>query len=329
MTFISIIVPTYNEAGFVGAAVQSLLPIPEDFDYEILVVDGGSSDGTVAIVEALARDNPRIRLVFNPRRLQSAAVNLGVEVANPDAGIIVRADSHATYPPGFVERCVRTLQEKQVPSVVVTMDTVGVTCFQRGVAAAQNSLIGNGGSAHRRQGASRFVDHGHHAVFDRAFFQSLGGYDEAVKANEDVDYDNRVIKAGGQIWLETSVPVTYFPRDSVKSLARQYYNYGRGRALTYRRYGYALKARQLMPVAILGANLVGLLGGLLVHPIAFLIPLAYLALCLGIGVMEAVRRQDRCLVSLGVAAMVMHLAWAAGFIREFPQAGKTLTPVES
>ena len=110
------------------------------------MLDGGSTDQTKAVVEQMAARNPRIRLESNPARYQSAAVNRGAIIARPESEIIVRADSHAEYPPGFVAGLVRELKERDAASVVVPMRTRGTGFLQRGIAAAQNSRLGNGGS---------------------------------------------------------------------------------------------------------------------------------------------------------------------------------------
>lgn len=318
--FISIVIPCLNEADFIVSAIDSVTPRSTDasplpFDYEILVVDGGSTDGTIDLVEAKAKDDPRIRLLHNPRRLQSAAMNLAAEQANPLASILLRADSHATYPAGFAAACIKALRANKAQSVVVTMNTAGIGCFQQSVAAAQNSLLGNGGSAHRRPGQSKFVDHGHHAAFDRAFYRRVGGYDESLRANEDVDLDMRIQQAGGRIWLETSIPMTYFPRDTVMGLARQYFHYGFGRAFTYRSHRYRLKARHMAPLAVTVGTVGGIVLALTVDPIFALAPWSYFILCLGWSGIAAARRRQPCLLGMGLAAAIMHHAWAFGFLR--------------
>jgi len=312
-SFVTIVIPCLNEVAFVAAAIDSVTPRTHDgaklpFDYEILVVDGGSTDGTIALIEAKAKADPRLRLLNNPRKLQSAAVNLAAEQAHPATTVLLRADSHATYPPGFVATLVQQLRANAAQSVVVTMETVGVSCFQQAVAAAQNSLLGNGGSAHRRRGQSKYVDHGHHAAFDRAFYRSIGGYDETLRANEDVDLDMRIQQAG-------SVPMTYFPRDTVAGLARQYFHYGHGRAHTYRQYRYRLKARQLAPVVVTLGTIGGSLLALALHPIFALAPFGYALLCVCWGIVAALRTGNPCLAGMGIAAAIMHHAWAAGFLR--------------
>src|SRR5262245_48947790 len=185
--------PALNEAGYVSRAIASVLPRSDEIGCEVLIVDGGSEDGTCGIVQRIAASDPRIRLLRNAQRIQAAGVNLGARHADPRARFLVRADCHAEYPQGFVERCVQTLVSTQVAAVVVPMRTVGSSCLQKAIAAAQNSKLGNGGAAHRLPGRSGFVDHGHHAAFDLRTFLELGGYDETFTHNEDAELDRRMV----------------------------------------------------------------------------------------------------------------------------------------
>src|SRR6266481_12797 len=97
--FVTIIMPTLNEERYIERALRTVMPKSQNFDFEILVLDGGSTDRTMEIVVALG--DPRIRLHKNPGKLQSAAINLGAQLADPRSDVLIRADSHAAYPPGF------------------------------------------------------------------------------------------------------------------------------------------------------------------------------------------------------------------------------------
>jgi succinoglycan biosynthesis protein ExoA len=311
----AVVMPALNEESYIVAALESLSQGSGRSAQEILVLDGGSTDGTAAVVEAYGRRDPRVRLVANEKRLQAAAVNRAAEIADPAVTVLIRADCHAVYPPDFVEGCLASLEESGAQSVVVPMETRGIACFQRAVAAAQNSLLGNGGSAHRRKGASRFVDHGHHAAFRRDFFREVGGYDETFSHNEDAELDLRIGQAGGRTWLNADLSIVYYPRSSVGALFRQYVNHGRGRARTYLKHRPRLKARQMAPLVIVFATL----GGLVLSPLSGLflaLPLGYAGLCLGWGLVAALRERDACLLGMGIAAMAMHFGWAFGFLRQ-------------
>src|ERR1700709_731756 len=94
---VTIIVPTLNEEKYIREAISSLISPGESVDYELIVLDGGSTDHTPLIVKEMVKLNPKIRLETNPARYQSAAVNRGAKIAKPGSNIIIRADSHAEY----------------------------------------------------------------------------------------------------------------------------------------------------------------------------------------------------------------------------------------
>ncbi len=308
-----IAVPVLDEERHIARCLRSLLNQAIEEKPQILVLDGGSTDRTAEIVSALALDDPRITLVQNPKRLQSAAVNLAARIGTPEATVLVRADAHAAYPPNFLRDCVVALRETGASSVVVPMRAAGRGCLQRTIAAAQNSRFGNGGSAHRVQATSGFVEHGHHAAFDRAFFLRIGGYDESFSHNEDAEFDIRAIRAGGSIWMCAEAAMTYFPRDTLRALAKQYFGHGRGRARTLLRHRMRPKARQMAPLFALAAAAVPLL--LLPLHWEFGLPaLAYGAFCLGWALRGAIIGRDACLLCMAVVAVTMHLCWAAGFV---------------
>ena len=197
-SLVTIIVPALDEERYIRRAIESLQPQDDSVDYEIIVLDGGSTDRTRQIVRELAVADRRIRLVANNARLQSAAVNKGARLAKAGSKIIIRADSHSIYPPDFVARLVRELQERRVTSIVVPLHAAGTSPFQRAVAAAQNCRLGHGGAPHRAKVPSHYVDHGHHAAFDRAAFLSVGGYDETFSHNEDAELDVPAPQGGGE-----------------------------------------------------------------------------------------------------------------------------------
>jgi glycosyltransferase involved in cell wall biosynthesis len=129
--------PALNEERYIAAAIATLIPEQPSFEYELLVLDGGSTDATLRIVQLLATGNPRIRLVHNDKRVQSAAMNKAARMADPRSSTLLRADCHAHYPQGFIETCLREFEAHDCVSVVVPMKTVGSTCMQKAIASAQ------------------------------------------------------------------------------------------------------------------------------------------------------------------------------------------------
>ena len=324
---VAVIIPTLNEEAFIGAVLDTFARQMQNEVCEILVVDGGSTDRTREIVDQRGKSDARIRLIDNEARLQSAAVNVGAGLAHPDVSLLIRADAHAEYPSDFVARLVDAHDLTGAQSVVNRLHSVGSGCFQRAVAAVSNSRVGTGGAAHRSGGHGGFIDHGHHALFDREWFRRVGGYDETFVANEDAEFDTRLRAAGGRIWFASESVIRYFPRSTPIALTRQYFRYGRGRAQTWRRHGEVLRARQVIPAAlvVLFGTAIGLAP---FWPWALIAPAAYLAGVSVSAVVLATQSADPCVLGAALALPLMHLAWGAGFIREVvaPRGSRAVRP---
>ncbi|RAK50700.1 glycosyltransferase family 2 protein [Phenylobacterium deserti] len=306
-----VVIPALNEAPIIEKVIARILDDDHLVDPLVLVADGGSTDGTREIVRDIAIHDRRVRLVDNPGRLQSAGMNQAVRALAGDRPWVVRVDAHADYPRNYVSTLVSEALRTGAASVVVSMDTVGEDWFQRAVAAAQNSVLGTGGSAHRLASEGQWVDHGHHALFRRESYEAIGGYDESFSHNEDAELDLRLAKQGGRIWLTDKLRIGYHPRNTPGALARQYFNYGKGRARTVLKHHTALKIRQAVPLAIAPA-----VASLLLAPFfwAFAIPaLLWACAAIGFGLVLGVRQRDSAAAFAGPAAMIMHLAWSAGF----------------
>lgn len=309
----AVVIPTLNEIDHIEGLLGQLLAEPDTVVGEILVADGGSTDGTREAVAGVAALHPRVRLIDNVDRIQAAGMNRGVSAAGRDFTTIVRIDAHAQYPKDYVRRLLDVLRRTGADSVVVRLHTVGHSCFQRAVAAAQNSKVGTGGSAHRMGAVSGFVDHGHHAAFRRHSFEAAGGYDTDFVANEDAELDARIRSGGGRIWLDVGIPITYFPRDTIGGLAKQYFRYGQGRAQTYLKHGERLKLRQMMPPAALVAVSLGLLLAPFVAQ-ALLLPIGYFAALFAATLGLTVEAGSACVLLAAPALATMHFAWGAGFL---------------
>ena len=308
------VVPCLNERTHIARLLSDLVADTGELDLMIAVADGGSSDGTQAIVESIALAEPRIRLIHNAKRIQSAGVNLAVRQLGEGRRWLARIDAHAAYPKNFISTLIREARRTGASSVVVAMKSEGNNCFQRAAAAAQNSILGTGGAAHRRGGDEGFVDHGHHALFNLKQFEDTGGYDETLSHNEDAEFDIRLSRAGGRIWLTRAAEVTYFPRSDPAALYRQYVNYGRGRARTLLHHRERPKLRQFLPACVLPTVLAAAVTPWI--PLALGPAALWSASCLVSGVVLGLQQRRHCAFASGIAAMIIHLGWSVGFWRE-------------
>ncbi|HYP90326.1 MAG TPA: glycosyltransferase family 2 protein [Polyangiaceae bacterium] len=311
-TSVLVVIPTLNESAHIEQVLATLLEDRAVLDLSIVVVDGGSTDGTQSLVDAVSRRHREVRLMHNPRRIQSSGINLAVRRYGRDAEVLIRCDAHAIYPEGYCRKLVDTLERTGADSVVVPMDSLGKAPFQRAVAWVSNSPVGTGGSAHRAGRQSGFVDHGHHAAFRMSMFRACGGYDDSFTHNEDAELDCRQRALGARIYLDSEIRLGYHPRDELRSLFMQYFKYGAGRSRTVRRHPTSLRLRQLAVPGHLVLSVISLLT-LPLSPWLLIWPAIYLSVLGAFAVLLCARHRDLCALWSSVAALVMHTAWALGF----------------
>lgn len=308
-----IVIPTLNEEAHIESVIATVQMDRGCSGALIVVSDGGSSDQTTAIVERIGMSDPRVRVLKTVERLSTgASVNRAVKCFGHGRTWLVRIDAHAGYPRDYASRLVSKAIEMGASSVVTPMFTRGHTCFQRAVATAQNSFLGTGGSAHRLLNRGGWVEHGHHALIHLDWFRKLGGYQSDL--GEDPEFDQRLIKRGGKIWLADELVITYFPRTNTLSLFRQYIKHGRARAHVFMKHGGRKRIRHFIlpsiaPILILG----------------FVVPLywplavpasAWLSTCLAYGLVLGIKERDICALASGYAAIVMQVAWSLGHWRQ-------------
>jgi glycosyltransferase involved in cell wall biosynthesis len=296
-----------NERGFIRDCLDTLVAQDYPTVVEILVIDGGSADGTRDIVAGFGEP---VRVVDNPRITAAAALNIGLENAKGD--IIVRADAHTTYAPDYVRRCVEVLQETGAANVGGRMRPVATTSFGRAVAAVTSSPFGVGpGRFHYSEEVSD-VDTVYLGCFRRSTLEGLGGYDEdrLQWGAEDHELNFRLRQAGGRIVLDPSIRSWYFVRETPRRLARQYFNYGIGKASTLAKHGGLPTWRPLAPAALVATSAVlGVVGR---GRLRVAVPVLHTFACVGVA-LKLSKDPDVDPRRALVAIQTCHWAYGAGF----------------
>ncbi len=252
---VSVVLPTLDEREHITDCLESLLRQDCGDVVEILVVDGGSTDGTRELASVRGA---KVRVLDNPHVSAAAAMNVGITAARGD--VICRADAHTLYETDYVSRCVAVLHETGAANVGGRMRPIGTTSFGRAVAAVTSSRFGVGPGRFHYADERCEVDTVYLGCWLRSTLQEAGGYDEHALqwAAEDQELNLRLRESGGAVVLDPAIRSWYFPRSTARGLGRQYRNYGLAKASTLRKHGRFPSWRPVAPALLVAATVVGL-----------------------------------------------------------------------
>jgi succinoglycan biosynthesis protein ExoA len=308
---VTLAIPCLNEAAHIRSCLETVLA--QDYGaglLEIIVADGGSTDGTPAILRSVASAHPEVRVIANPGRIQAAGMNEILRVARGD--VIVRMDVHCSYSSNYVSECVGVLERTGADCVGGAQRARPTTPFQEALCAALTSWLAVGGARYRSDMAEGFVDTVFLGAYRRRVFETVGLYDPAAATNEDAELNQRLLAAGGRIYLSRSIEVHYYPRESFRALANQYFRYGQGRARTLLKHKRLWTLRPALPFLAL-LCFMALLAVRTLRPIALWGAATYVAAC-GIEALRASGAASfRQWATILLVFPTLHLAHAAGF----------------
>jgi succinoglycan biosynthesis protein ExoA len=318
---VSVIVPCYNEQ----STIRLLLDALHQQTYpraqmEVIISDGMSQDRTREAVAAFQKDFPdlEVRLVDNLLRNIPSGVNRGIEASRGE--LIVRFDGHAQPYPDYVENCVKAHGEGRGANVggVWEIRPGADTWIAKSIAVAAAHPLGVGDALYRHTKRAAEVDTVPFGSFRRALIEQVGFFDESLLTNEDYEFNVRVRKSGGKIWLDPSIRSIYFARATLLELIRQYWRYGFWKWRMLRRHPDTLRWRQALPPLFV-FSLIALVVFSVFSSFARILLvgeiLSYLSIMILAGI-DASLRQHKAYLILGLplAIPAMHLAWGSGFL---------------
>ena len=317
---VSVVLPVLNEESHLANAVNSILSQDYAGTLEIILALGPSKDKTDEIAQRLASSDPRITLVDNPSGRTAAGLNAAINKSkNP---VIVRVDAHAELQKNYISLAIDVMKSSGAVNVGGIMGAEGKSRFEKSVAAAMRSPLGVGASRFHTGGKAGFVDTVYLGVFIRSAVIAIGGFDERFIRAQDWELNYRLRQAGGKIFFDPRLHVTYRPRSSVKALAKQYFEYGRWRRVVSRRHQGTINYRYLAPPFALIGTALSVILGLVIHQI-LIIPatiygvfLIFASLITGKGFVEK--------LLLPIVLFTMQMSWGLGFLTS----PKTLAPSE-
>ena len=321
LSTVTVIIPMRNEEKYIVRCLQSIV----DQDYprdlmEVLVVDGMSEDSSREIVAGLARRYPFVKLLNNNRQVTASGMNVGINESKGQ--IIIRVDAHCSIKLDYIHCCVNTLQQTAAENVGGLMRPVGTTFLEKAIALAMSCPFGVGGGKFHYCEKEMFVDTVYLGAYRREVFDKIGLYDEEAHYGEDDELNYRLIKSGGKIFLSPKIMSEYYPRSSLISLWRQYYNYGWGKVRTIKKHGSLVSWRHLVPAAFL-CFLIGSLILFTVNPVFWLLSVgmlgSYVFLATLFSVRICVKQGWEYFPVLPIVFATLHFSYGIGFLKGITQ----------
>lgn len=317
LPFVSVVMPVRNEGTFLERSLGSVLG--QDYpaqQMEVLVADGMSADGTRNMIRLFASRDARVRLVDNPGGIVATGLNAALSVAKGE--IVVRVDGHCEIAPDYISRCVAHLLSGHAEGVGGSVETVGQTPAARAIALAMSSRFGVGGSLFRTvRGRTLLVDTVAFPAYRRDLLERAGPFDEELVRNQDDEYNYRLRKMGARILLASDVRSRYYSRGSLRSLARQYFEYGYWKVRVMQKHPRQMRPRQFAPpffVAALSVSLSAAPFSAAARVLFLLFAAAYAAANLGASLALARKGGWRLLHYLPPAFAALHFSYGAGFL---------------
>ena len=322
---VSVVMAVRNEAAHLEATLRAVFDQDYEGGLEVVVADGRSTDGTLAILRRCASEDSRLKVIDNPDMGVATGLNRAIGAACGQ--VLVRCDGHAELAPDYVRLAVGLLEETGAANVGGRQDAVGTSALERAIAIAMNSPAAAGAARFRHSSAAGPADTVYLGVFDSQALEEVGGFDPTLVRNQDYELNHRLRQAGRLVWFDPRLAVAYHPRSSLRALWRQYLDYGRWKRVMLLRNPGALRLRQLAPPALVTGLVASAIGAVVGVPFWWTPPAAYGMLVAANTLSEAIRRRDRAAWLLTSVMPAMHLAWGIGFL--FVPAGRRgAIPVE-
>ena len=227
----SIIIPTLDEENFITKCIESLFSKNQSiFSCEIIIIDGKSKDGTLEKIKILQKKYPNIFIYINEKQITPCALNIGIKASQ--GKYIIRLDAHAEYCDGYIDKTINFLEnsDKNIMNVggIIKTHSSKKNLISDTIALVLSSKFGVGNSFFRTSNSEKriFVETVPFGGFKKEIFEIVGLFNEDEPRNEDLELNDRIIKAGYKIVLIPELESIYYSRSTFKSFFYQAFDNG-------------------------------------------------------------------------------------------------------
>ena len=247
-TFVSVVIPAYNEAKVIAASVRRVLA-STGVNLEIIVVDDGSKDGTSDVMTAAFADEPRVRLITQANAGKAAAVNNGIAAAKGE--IIIALDADTQFEAETIARLVRWFVRPEIGAVAGNAKVGNRFNFVTRWQAVEYVTSQNLERSALAMFGAMMVVPGAVGAWRRKALEDVGGYPENTLA-EDQDLTIAIQRKGWQVAYDQEAVAWTEAPESFGSLMKQRFRWAFGTLQCLWKHQTIIKTRQPKGLALIG-----------------------------------------------------------------------------
>lgn len=306
---VTVICPVYNESKFIVNVLNFCIEA-QPIEKEVFFIDGNSTDDTCAIITKYAQQYSNIKLLDNPKRYVPFALNKAIKLATGD--VIVRLDAHTLYASDYFEKVLEVFEKTNADIVGGPMRIADGSNIQDAVGYATSTSFGIGNSSFHFEDFEGFTDSVYLGAWKRSIFETTGLFDESLMRNQDDEFHYRAKSQGFKIYQSPDIKLYYYPRNSFKTLFKQYYQYGLYKPLVLRKIKSAISLRHIIPMGFVLYLFSLIIFAALGWYIMF-IPLALYVIA-NLYCSAASKKNIAQIGRIALSYTILHLSYGLGFI---------------
>lgn len=317
--FVSALIVTRNEQTFVEQALMSLInqTYPKDC-YEIIIIDGESTDDTLKIVKRLVQkyktDTFDIRVINNPKHILAAGWNLGIK--NAKGEYVVRIDAHGEAADDFIEKNVKTIHSvSDAVCVGGRLITKSLDGDNDTISKVLSSSFGVGNSSFRVSERSCYADTAVYGLYKREIFDKVGFFNEQYVRNQDIELHSRMRAAGGKFYFNPEINCVYYSRNTTKGMVKQAFGNGKWNMVLLKYHNSALRLRHLVPFVFIIYLIFSMILGFFIR-FFWIQEIAVLILHLLLGTVAASKKTNRIteILKMPFLFLLLHISYGLGYL---------------
>ena len=265
LSYASVIVPCYNEEKNIGRCLDSIVANDHPKDkLEVMVVDGMSTDNTRDILKRYTDKYGYIRIIDNYARFTAQAFNLGIK--NAQGEVIIIMGAHSEYSKDYISKSIYYLNKYNADDVggIAKIVPRKNTIIGHSIAIVMSHPFGVGNAYYRISfddskllKKPKFVDTVFGGAYRSDVFERIGLFNENLIRSQDMEFNRRLLRAGGKILLVPDIITTYYARSDLKSFCKHNLSDGQWSILPFKYSSSPVAFRHLLPFIFVSGLVLG------------------------------------------------------------------------